>query len=189
MAEFMDEFFDEYVTTSVDLVDHESVGYFSYEKEDGHFSSFDRIMELFDHELYTEAQDEIADEIARLLILARQLEGVEVEGFYEDKLHALRESGQEEYARKNINAFANFERAAGIMDLERERVLMVYLLKHIDGISSWINGNRDQRETILDRIGDACVYLFLLAGMAEDRKREGWGAKNSGRNGLGSHSD
>ncbi len=82
----------------------------------------------------------------------------------------MREAGQKEYARKNSNAFANFERVADYIDSSREKVLMVYLLKHIDGISSFVNGHHSQREDVRGRITDAIVYLCLLWGMIEDDK-------------------
>tara|TARA_R100001594_G_scaffold149739_1_gene208431 strand:- start:93 stop:287 length:195 start_codon:yes stop_codon:yes gene_type:complete len=47
---------------------------------------------------------------------------------------------------------------------------MVYLLKHIDGISSFVNGHHSQREDVRGRITDAIVYLCLLWGMIEDDK-------------------
>ena len=82
----------------------------------------------------------------------------------------MREAGQKEYARKQNNAFANFERVAEHIDSSREKVLMVYLLKHIDGISSFVNGHKSQREDVRGRITDAIVYLCLLWGMVEENK-------------------
>lgn len=82
----------------------------------------------------------------------------------------MREAGQKEYARKQNNAFANFERVAEHIDSSREKVLMVYLLKHIDGISSFVNGHKSQREDVRGRITDVIVYLCLLWGMVEENK-------------------
>ena len=79
----------------------------------------------------------------------------------------MRAAGQKEYARKQSNAFANFERVANYIDSSKEKVLMVYLLKHIDGISSFVNGHKSQREDVRGRITDAIVYLCLLWGMVE----------------------
>jgi hypothetical protein len=84
----------------------------------------------------------------------------------------MREAGQKEYARKTTNAFANFERVAEHIESSREKVLMVYLLKHIDGISSFVNGHESQREDVRGRITDAIVYLCLLWGMVESKKKE-----------------
>ncbi len=79
----------------------------------------------------------------------------------------MRVEGQKEYARNKNNAFANFERIANSLDLNKEEVLLVYLLKHIDGISSFVKGHQSQREDIRGRITDAIVYLCLLWGMIE----------------------
>jgi hypothetical protein len=79
-----------------------------------------------------------------------------------------RDDGQKEYARDADNVFANFERVGNYIGATRERVLMVYLLKHIDGIMAYINGHKSQREGVEGRITDAIVYLLLLRGMVED---------------------
>ena len=80
----------------------------------------------------------------------------------------MRAAGQKEYARKNNNAFANFERVGKNLDLHREDVLLVYLLKHVDGICSFVKGHKSQREDVRGRITDAIVYLCLLWGMIEN---------------------
>ena len=54
---------------------------------------------------------------------------------------------------------------------------MVYLLKHIDGISSYVNGHKSQREDVRGRITDSIVYLCLLWGMIEERELETRNAK------------
>ena len=84
------------------------------------------------------------------------------------EIQTAREAGQKEYARNQDNAFANFERIANNLDTSREKILMVYLLKHIDGILSYINGHKSQREDVRGRITDAIVYLCLLWGMTND---------------------
>ena len=81
------------------------------------------------------------------------------------KVQGTREAGQKEYARDSSNAFANFERIGGLLNKTREEVLMVYLLKHMDGIVSWVEGHRSQREDVTGRITDAITYLCLLWGM------------------------
>ncbi len=83
----------------------------------------------------------------------------------------LREAGQTEYAHRDTNAFANFERVAERLGLSREQVLLVYLEKHLDGIHSHVQGHRSQREDVKGRINDAIVYLCLLRGMVEETKR------------------
>ena len=65
------------------------------------------------------------------------------------EIQKMREAGQKEYARKNSNAFANFERVGINLNIDREKVLLVYLLKHIDGICAYVDGHKSQREEIL----------------------------------------
>jgi hypothetical protein len=77
----------------------------------------------------------------------------------------LREAGQQEYAHNDVEAFANFNRVATQLGVDRKVVLYTYLFKHLDGIVSHIKGHHSQRENVIGRILDARVYLALLAGM------------------------
>lgn len=81
---------------------------------------------------------------------------------------AVREAGQKEYAREEENAFANFERVADLLGLDRKTVLMVYALKHLDGIMSYLDGHESQREDVRGRIKDLRMYLALLWGMIDE---------------------
>ncbi len=81
-----------------------------------------------------------------------------------------REAGQVEYARELDNAFANFERVANTLNISREKVLMTYLLKHIDGVSAFCDGHKSQREDVRGRITDIIVYLCLLWGMIDENE-------------------
>ena len=85
------------------------------------------------------------------------------------KVKKTRDEGQKEYAHTEQNVFANFERVAESLDISREQSLMVYLMKHIDGINAWIKGHKSQREDVTGRIKDAIVYLCLLLGMAKEQ--------------------
>lgn len=84
------------------------------------------------------------------------------------ELAELREAGQKEYAHDETNAFANFERIGVRLGVGRDVVLLVYLLKHIDGITAYVKGHKSQREDVRGRIKDAIVYLHLLYGMVEE---------------------
>ena len=86
------------------------------------------------------------------------------------QIQETREEGEKEYARRSDNAFANFERIGESLELKREEVLLVYLLKHIDGICAFVKGHKQQREDIRGRLTDAIVYLCLLWGMIDDDK-------------------
>ena len=81
-----------------------------------------------------------------------------------------RDSGQEEYAHDEANVFANFERVGNTLGVPKEKILMTYMLKHIDGIVSYVDGHKSQREEVSGRITDAIVYLLLLWGMIEEDK-------------------
>lgn len=83
------------------------------------------------------------------------------------EVRSIRTAGQKEYAHDEDNCFANFERIAKLMDSDRETVLMTYLMKHIDGVQSYIKGHKSQREDVRGRIVDIIVYLTLLWGMAD----------------------
>lgn len=81
---------------------------------------------------------------------------------------ALCKAGQAEYAHDPSNTFANFERvAAQLGNVTREDVLLVYALKHLDGIVAHVQGHKLQRENIQGRIDDLRLYLALLGGMFE----------------------
>ena len=81
-----------------------------------------------------------------------------------------RDGGQDEYAMDEDNIFANFERVSNHLEIDRKEVLMVYLLKHIDGISSYIKGHESQREDVTGRITDSITYLCLLWSMIESER-------------------
>jgi len=84
------------------------------------------------------------------------------------EINKTRESGQKEYAHKQDNVFANFERIGDALDISREKVLLTYLLKHVDGIKAYVNGYVSQREDVRGRLTDIIVYCMLLWGMIED---------------------
>lgn len=85
----------------------------------------------------------------------------------DDECHKLRHAGQAEYAGGE-DAFGNFNRLAAMTGISREHVLMIYAIKHLDGIMAYINGHRSQREGVRGRINDLIVYLKLLRCMVEE---------------------
>lgn len=85
------------------------------------------------------------------------------------RLQGLRKAGQAEYAGGE-SAFGNFERVATQLRMDRKQVLWVYVSKHLDGIVSYLNGHRSQREEIEGRIDDVEVYLELLRAMIYEDK-------------------
>ena len=85
-----------------------------------------------------------------------------------------REAGQNEYARDSENVFANFERVASFTKTTREKALLTYMIKHIDGLCAYADGHSSQREDVRGRLTDIVVYCILLWGMVEDNlEKEG----------------
>lgn len=82
----------------------------------------------------------------------------------------LRDAGQREYARAEENAFANFERVSEHLGITREQAVLCYALKHLDGITAYVNGHKSQREDVRGRIGDLITYLCILRGMVEENE-------------------
>ena len=89
------------------------------------------------------------------------------------EVKSTRDDGQKEYAHAESNVFANFDRVGSLLEIGSERTLMVYLLKHIDGITAHVKGHKSQREDVRGRIKDAIVYLMLLWAMIEEKESNG----------------
>lgn len=68
--------------------------------------------------------------------------------------------------------FDNFNRLGVRLSLPREHILLVYLHKHIDAITSTITDKNDGGESIHSRIDDAITYLELLDGMMYEDNAE-----------------
>jgi len=84
------------------------------------------------------------------------------------QIQTTRDSGQEEYAHDDADIFANFKRVSNVLEITQEKVLMTYLLKHIDGIVAHVKGHQSQREDVRGRITDVIVYSMLLWAMVEE---------------------
>ena len=80
----------------------------------------------------------------------------------------MRDAGQSEYSHDDSDVFANFNRVSDLLDIDRKKVLMTYMLKHVDGIAAYVKGHESQREDVTGRITDCIVYLMLLWAMIEE---------------------
>ena len=87
-----------------------------------------------------------------------------------NEVRETRDAGKKEYAHTEENVFANFDRIGKSINTIPDKVLMTYLLKHIDGINAYIKGHNSQREDVTGRIKDSIVYLFLLWAMIDGEK-------------------
>ena len=90
------------------------------------------------------------------------------------KVKKIRDAGQSEYARDVDNVFANFERVASFAGDSKEKVLLTYMIKHIDGLCAYADGHDSQREDVRGRLTDIIVYCCLFWGMVVDKKENGW---------------
>ena len=86
-------------------------------------------------------------------------------------IKSTRDSGQKEYAHTEDNVFANFERVASFTKTTREKALLTYMIKHIDGLCAYADGHRSQREDVRGRLTDIIVYAMLFWGMVESNER------------------
>src|SRR5437899_1438897 len=80
------------------------------------------------------------------------------------------------------NVHANFDRLARDLKLPPEKILMVYLTKHLDSIKTYVNRIDTPKnepalpapsEPIEGRIDDAILYLILLKGMVRRNGPQG----------------
>ena len=81
-----------------------------------------------------------------------------------------RDAGQKEYARDTENVFANFERVASFVGVNREKALLTYMIKHVDGLCAYTDGHHSQREDVRGRLTDIIVYCLLMWGMVEENE-------------------
>ena len=89
-----------------------------------------------------------------------------------EKIIAIRDEGQKEYAHDDNDVFANFNRVGNLLEEDRKKVLMTYMLKHVDGIAAFVKGHKSQREDVRGRITDCIVYLMLLWGMIDEEEND-----------------
>lgn len=104
-----------------------------------------------------------------------------IKELFDDCINTLCAKGREYQSttKDGVNVFANFERAAGDLNLLREDVLWVYFSKHRDSISKFIKDlhnksfeeiDKNLTEPIEGRIMDAINYLLILYGMVKDHR-------------------
>ena len=89
-----------------------------------------------------------------------------------EEVTRIRNAGQSEYARDLKNVFANFERVASFVGESREKVLLTYMIKHVDGLCAYADGHKSQREDVRGRLTDIIVYCILFWGMVEDNENQ-----------------
>lgn len=88
------------------------------------------------------------------------------------ELIKLTKTKGEEYARSEDDQLANFKRQAAELGLDPEKVLAVFLNKHLDAIKSFIKTGQVLSEPIQGRIDDAILYLILLKAMIVEKEEQ-----------------
>lgn len=91
-----------------------------------------------------------------------------LEDFYARALSILRSKGKD--YTSNDDAFYNFNQLAKEINSTPEKVLWVFLQKHLISITNYIQHGRLESEPIKDRLIDASNYFALLAVMIENKK-------------------
>ena len=89
-----------------------------------------------------------------------------------EEVTRIRNAGQSEYARDLKNVFANFERVASFVGESREKVLLTYMIKHVDGLCAYADGHKSQREDVRGRLTAIIVYCILMWGLAVDNEKQ-----------------
>lgn len=85
----------------------------------------------------------------------------------------------QEYSQQQEDRLSNFKRLSASLGLSPEKVLWVYMSKHMDSIVNWVKEldkdveeRMELSEPIEGRIDDAMLYLLLLKGLLRDRYLE-----------------
>lgn len=88
-----------------------------------------------------------------------------------DNLRSLTRSKGREYAGSHDQT-ANFRRLGEALGMPPEAVLLVYLTKHLDSISTYVRELPEPApsEPITGRIDDAILYLILLKALIIDNE-------------------
>jgi hypothetical protein len=87
-------------------------------------------------------------------------------------IELLRVKGHD-YTVGSPDRLNNFKMAGEFFDLPPEKVLGVYVYKHVTAIWSWIkSGGQSESEPIFLRLADAINYFLLLGKMVAEKKRE-----------------
>ncbi len=70
--------------------------------------------------------------------------------------------------RAALDRLYNFKAIGELLDMSAEKVLLVYLFKHIFSIAAYAKSKKES-EPITGRVDDAINYLYLLLGLIEER--------------------
>jgi len=87
-----------------------------------------------------------------------------------DLAHQIEVSKRPAYTMANVDVLTNFKTVAQRTGLTPEHVIMVYMLKHIDAICSFLQDpNIPQAEDMKGRWADAVNYLKLSWALVQEK--------------------
>lgn len=75
-----------------------------------------------------------------------------------------------DYTAGSPDRLANFKSAANVLGVSPEKILGVYLWKHLSAIFTYIDKGQLESEPIESRIVDSVNYLALLYKMVKEKK-------------------
>lgn len=81
----------------------------------------------------------------------------------------IADSKRPAYTIGSPDVLANFKRIGDRTNMSAEKVLDIYLLKHLDSITAYSDGSIDQAEPIVERFADAINYLLLKFALLVER--------------------
>ena len=85
------------------------------------------------------------------------------------RARALRSQKGESYSGvdPDEDAFGNFRRISALTGMSPQEVALIYMLKHVDSITTIVRGGKDGGEGLSERIADALNYLLFLGTLDE----------------------
>ena len=72
----------------------------------------------------------------------------------------------------NVDVLSNFKRLGKTLGLAPDIVLYIYMMKHLDAITSYIVNRVESSEGVFENIKDVRNYLDLLYALIVERKAE-----------------
>lgn len=93
-----------------------------------------------------------------------------IAGFLEGHCFKLLATKGVEYTLSGLDVNNNFKRLGNELNLDPNKVLWIFLKKHLDAILNFINNGKVESEPIEGRIADAVNYLLILASILEEQR-------------------
>lgn len=93
-----------------------------------------------------------------------------IQNFYNTRCVKIMATKGKEYSLSQEDVNNNFKRLGLELNLSPNKILWIFLKKHLDAILNYINTGKVESEEIEGRIVDAINYLFILGSLIEEEK-------------------